>query len=92
MSDPQDRAEATDDDKLGGEYPPERPLAVNDPPDDRAVDSLEERERRLVPDAERSVDPEAEPVDEGEGILTDDEEREVPIPAEDAAMHTDLQP
>lgn len=92
MADPQDGAEATDDDKVGGDYPPDRPLAVHDPPDDKQRDSVDERDERLVPDDERLVAPDSAPVDDGQAVLAEDAEREEPLPAEDAAMHVDIEP
>lgn len=54
MTDDPNLSELLDDDKLPAEYPPERPLGVEDAgvtADHRAVgDSLEERMRREVPD------------------------------------------
>jgi hypothetical protein len=63
MSDPQNRAEALDDDKVGPEFPPEEPLGV----DERAVtpagqwlpESLEERTGREEPE---TAAPSAEPM------------------------------
>jgi hypothetical protein len=54
MSDPQDVAEAQDDDKIGGEFPPEEPVAVEDygvtGAEQRWDEPLEERVEREEPD------------------------------------------
>lgn len=49
----QDQAEDLDEDKLGDvEYPPERPVGVEDPTQDsRVTDSIAEREERERPEA-----------------------------------------
>jgi hypothetical protein len=58
MSDPQDRAEALDDDKVGPEFPPEEPLGVDDPavtPTGQWLpESLEERAAREETEPEAS--------------------------------------
>jgi hypothetical protein len=54
MSDPQDVAEALDDDKVGAEFPPEEPLGVDDygvtEAEQRWDEPLEERVDREEPD------------------------------------------
>ena len=54
MSDPQDRAEALDDDRIGQEYPPEDPVGVDEygitPAEERYDEPLEERIEREEPD------------------------------------------
>ena len=66
--DEQDRAEHLDEDELAGDFPPERPLGVEDygttPQEERVPEPLYERVKREEPDfgergaAGRAVDPE----------------------------------
>ncbi|MCU1369319.1 MAG: hypothetical protein JWO77_513 [Ilumatobacteraceae bacterium] len=87
MSDGQDRAEALDDDKIGGEYPPDHLLgaaaygeAGTDP---GAPESVARRAAREEP--EELPEPTGEP---GEDEIDDTvQEHEAPIPAEEAAVH-----
>ena len=69
--DDQDVSEALDDDKLGGEFPPERPLGVDEygvtPGEERWDEPLEERVRREVPES-------GELDDRGVGTLVDPDE------------------
>jgi hypothetical protein len=106
MADQQDRAEALDDDKLGGEYPPDNPIGVDDPTrDDQIRDSFEDRGLREDPDGERvgnltlaDLDRGASP-DEEKDLVADAVEPEgdplpndrVPPPPEEAAVHTESQ-
>ena len=92
IDDPQDEAEALDDDELAGarEFPPERPFVVNDygttPSEERVPESLEEFVRREQPDRIR-------PLDDDEWFEVDETERdfatelEAPLAAEEAAIH-----
>jgi hypothetical protein len=87
MSDAQDRAEALDDDKLGGEFPPERPLGADEGRNDAVTESFEEREARHLPDDERRVNPtEDEALTEGTAVSPQDEVAETPEAAEEAAL------
>jgi hypothetical protein len=106
MADEQDQAEALDDDKLGGEYPPENPMGVDDPTrDDRVRDSFEDRGLREDPDGERVGNLTLADLDQGAGP---DEEKDLvadavdgetdPLPSdrvapapEEAAVHTESQ-
>jgi hypothetical protein len=102
FDDPQDEAEALDEDELAGasEYPPERLLGADDygttPAEERVPEPLDEFAKREQPDRLRPnraeppllIDPES-----AEG-LEDDEiepdfatELEAPLPAEEAAIH-----
>jgi hypothetical protein len=93
MPDDQDTAEALDDDKLGGEYPPERPLGAHRRQDDAIPESFAGRDARTEPevddpDAARSVDRgEDEPFDGDVAVTSDDEVAETPEAAEEAALH-----
>jgi hypothetical protein len=53
-ADPTERSEVVDEDKLGGDYPPERPLGADEygtaPAEERVPEPLEERVRRERPD------------------------------------------
>jgi hypothetical protein len=92
IDDPQDEAEALDDDELAGarEFPPERPFVVDDygttPAEERVPEPLEEFVRREQPDRIR-------PLDDDEWFDVDETERdfatelEAPLPAEEAAIH-----
>jgi hypothetical protein len=91
MPDEQDTAEALDGDKLGGEYPPERPLGAHRRQDDAIPESFAGRDARTEPevddpDAARPV-AEEEPFDGDVAITTDDEVAETPEAAEEAALH-----
>jgi hypothetical protein len=106
--DPQDEAEALDDDRTDGEYPPERPLGVDaygtTGAEERWDEPLAERVSREEPDDDSRastdfpVDPEVGALDEGD-LLTGDAttrdvalEREAPPPAEEEAMHIEEAP
>lgn len=76
-SDPQEQSEAVDSDKIGDEYPPEKPLGVEEygitAAEERVDESLEERAARdepdiLVPDPE-DISLVAEPVPDVESEL-----------------------
>jgi hypothetical protein len=88
MPDEQDRAEMLDDDKLGGEMPPERPLGAHRRQDDAIPESFAGRDARTEPEVDeaRVPDDEAVPTDE-EPITPDDEVAETPEAAEEAALH-----
>ena len=106
MADEQDRAEALDDDKLGGDYPPDNPTGVDDPTaDDRVQDSFEDRGLREDPDGERVGNLTLADLDQGAGP---DEEKDLvgdavgaesdprpnargPPPPAEAAVHTESQ-
>jgi hypothetical protein len=106
MADEQDQAEALDDDKLGGDYPPENPLGVDDPTrDDRIRDSFEDRGLREDPDGERVRNLTLTDLDQGAGP---DEEKDLvgdqvggeddplandrtPVAPEESAVHTESQ-
>jgi hypothetical protein len=106
MADDQDRAEALDDDKLGGTYPPDDPMGVDDPTrDDQVRDSFEDRGLREDPDGERVANLTLADLDRGAGP---DEEKDlvadtvggedeplandrVPPAPEEAAVHTESQ-
>jgi hypothetical protein len=95
MPDEQDLAEALDGDKLGGEYPPERPLGAHRRQDDAIPESFAGRDARTQPEvdeADRRVSApvhagEDEPMDGDVAITTDDEVAETPEAAEEAALH-----
>ncbi len=106
MADEQDRAEALDDDKLGGEFPPHDPMGVDDPTrDDQVRDSFEDRGLREDPDGERvgnltltDLDQGAGPDEEkdlvGDAVGAEDDplaNDRVPPPPEEAAVHTESQ-
>lgn len=83
-SDPQDQAEALDDDRLNEEYPPEEPLGVEDygttEAEERFREPLAERVLREEPDfgeVAAAAEPEDRPVlvdpDSVEGMVEDGE-------------------
>jgi hypothetical protein len=80
MSD-QNLSEELDDDKLGGEFPPEEPLAVDDygttPAEEAWDEPLEERIAREEPDVLAPPDEGLELVQPDEGAHTDTEPDEV---------------
>ncbi|HEY2815305.1 MAG TPA: hypothetical protein VGJ03_17710 [Acidimicrobiales bacterium] len=92
IDDPQDVAEALDDDELAGalEFPPERPFVVDDygttPAEERVPEALPEFVRREQRDRIR-------PLDDDEWFEVDETERdfatelEAPLSAEEAAIH-----
>jgi hypothetical protein len=106
MADEQDKAEALDDDKLGGDFPPDNPVGVDDPTqDDKIRDSFEDRGLREDPDGERVGNLTLTDLDRGAGP---DEEKDlvadtagdetdplandrVPVAPEEAAVHTESQ-
>jgi hypothetical protein len=58
MADEQSRAEVLDDDNIGAEFPPDRPLGVDDRTADNAVvDSVAERADREVPENTDTAEP-----------------------------------
>ena len=80
MSD-QNLSEELDDDKIEEEYPPERPLGVEDygttPAEEAWDEPLEERLAREEPDVLAPEDESLELVQPDEGAHTDDEPDEV---------------
>jgi hypothetical protein len=81
-------AEATDDDKLEGEFPPERPLGVEEygttAAEQRYEEPLEERVAREEPDRPSGGDPR----DDGDRFAGEPAtEREAPRAAEEDALH-----
>jgi hypothetical protein len=103
--DPQDQAEALDDDRIDGDYPPDRPLGVDaygtTGAEERWDEPLAERVSREEPDDDErartdfATDPEVGALDDGD-VLTGDTttrdvvlEREAPAAAEEAAIHVD---
>jgi hypothetical protein len=90
MPDDQDRAESLDDDKLGGEYPPDRPLGAHRRQDDAIPESFAGREARTNPEVEdadrRVAGDDEEPADGDEAVTSDDEVAETPEAAEEAAL------
>jgi len=87
MSDGQDRAEALDDDKIGGEFPPDHLIGAEAygeaGAEPGAPESVERRAAREEP--EQRPEPTGEP---GEDEIDDTvQEHEAPRPAEVAAVH-----
>lgn len=88
MSDPQDRAEQLDDDAIGGEFPPDKLLGAQAygaaGAEPHAPEGVAARAAREEP--EERPEPSGIPDDDD---LVDDvvQEREAPIPAEEAAVH-----
>ncbi|MGV3760028.1 MAG: hypothetical protein ACO1PW_10885 [Actinomycetota bacterium] len=80
MSDPQERAEALDADKIDADYPPEEPLGVDQaevtPLGERTDESFEERDARhqVAPDDERPV---VQPYHEADEDILDEEAQAV---------------
>jgi len=106
-TEPQDEAEALDDDRLAGEYPPEEPLGAESygttGAEEHWDEPLAERVRREEPDdasarEDFEVDPSVGALDEGDPLTGDDTlrdsalEREAPVPAEEDAMHVSDEP
>src|SRR5690349_19770446 len=106
MADDQDRAEALDDDKLGGDFPPDNPMGVDDPTrDDRVTDSFEDRGLREDADGERVANLTLADLDRGAGpdeekdlvgdAVGDEDDRlandRTPAAPEEAAVHTESQ-
>lgn len=75
------RAEDLDDDKLGGDYPPEQPLGVDEygttHAEEEVDEPLEERVAREEPDRPAGDDPEVVLVAPDEGQGADDEPQAV---------------
>jgi hypothetical protein len=95
MPDEQDTAEALDDDKLGGELTPERPLGAHRRQDDAVPESFAGRDARTEPEVteadtdpvDRPEDPvEEERFDGDDPVLSEDEAAETPEAAEEAAL------
>jgi hypothetical protein len=88
MADAQDRAEALDDDKLGGAFPPDTLMGAQAygaaGAEPHAGESVVARAAREEP--EQRPEPTGIPAEDD---LVDDvaQEREAPIPAEEAAVH-----
>lgn len=96
MSDAQDRAEALDDDKVGGDFPPDHLLGAQaygaagaDPGAPESVIARAAREEPEERPGDASFDPEAERGLAGEGGSVEQtaQDLEAPRAAEDAAMH-----
>jgi hypothetical protein len=85
MTDPQDRAEALDEDKLGGAFPPDVPQAVDDAPDDAVRESFEDRDARHRPEDDRRREGGSPDLDD-DPVTADEEVRELPEAAEEAAL------
>lgn len=93
-SDDQAQSEALDRDKVGTPYPPDRPLAADEDPEE-TIDSVEERARREQPDQPAGeaeppvevVDPDpAGEADAEKDVVGERAERdpgEVPLPQDD---------
>lgn len=86
MSDPQDQAEALDRDKVGDDFPPDKPpgaqaygAAGAEPHADEPVAARAAREEPDVVDAGQAGD------DLDDGAMT--QEAEAPVAAEEAALH-----
>lgn len=94
MSDPQDRAEALDADKIDADYPPEEPLGVDEPEvtprGERTDESFEERDARheVAPEEER---PSVRPYHEAEEDVLDEEAQAV-ADAEEGPRDTESDP
>ena len=87
----QNRAEDLDEDKIGGDFPPEQPLGVEEYGTTAAEqewdEPLEERIAREEPDV-LPVDGRVDTDDEVDDTFDDAvQEHEAPIPAEEAALH-----
>jgi hypothetical protein len=88
MTDEQDQAEALDETKIGGEYPPDEPLGVEDygttAAEERVDEPLDERVAREVPEGtttsgERVGELVDDPSDERE-LLGEEEDQLAPDP------------
>jgi hypothetical protein len=88
MSD-QNLSEELDEDKIGGDFPPEQPLGADEygttPAEEAWDEPLEERIAREEPDVLAAGPPQDDEVDD----TFDDaiQEHEAPTPAEEAALH-----
>ena len=90
------RAEGLDDDKVAGDYPPERPLGAEEYGTTAAEEAwdepLEERIAREEPDV-LPVDGRVDESDEVDDTFDDTvQEHEAPVPAEEAAIHIEGDP
>lgn len=91
--DPDHRSEATDDDRLAGDHPPEEPLGVNQygttPAEQRIPEPIEERVRREKPESATvgDVDGAGRLVAPDEGVGPDDEATAVATEITDVAAH-----
>ncbi|CAN5697327.1 hypothetical protein BH10ACT1_BH10ACT1_23530 [soil metagenome] len=102
MADAQDRANALDDDELGGEYPPDKLMGAEAygeaGAEPGAPEDVAKRAAREEPE-ERPGDPYLLIGEDGVVLAPDDafagdpslrdvvQEREAPVPAEEAALH-----
>ena len=89
----QNRAEDLDEDKIGGDFPPEAPLGVDEygttPAEEAWDEPLEERIAREEPDVLPVGDPAVQD-DEVDDTFDDAvQEHEGPIAAEEAALHVE---
>jgi hypothetical protein len=87
----QNRAEGLDEDEIGGDFPPEEPLGVDEygttAGEERFDEPLDERIAREEPDV-LPVDGSAAQADEVDDTFDDAvQEHEAPVPAEEAALH-----
>ncbi|HWJ63986.1 MAG TPA: hypothetical protein VNS19_18585 [Acidimicrobiales bacterium] len=92
MSDAQDRAEALDDDKVGGEFPPDHLVGAEAygaaGADPGAPESVERRAAREEPEERPGDRPESLGYPDEEDVVDDSvQEHEAPRPAEEAAVH-----
>jgi hypothetical protein len=101
VSEPQDRAEVLDEDKLGGAYPPDRRQAVEDPrvtaQGEWLPESLEDRVRREHPEHPVGAGEAPDQDPEQDAVTTEDPVVDVaseptPTAAEEAAVRTRSDP
>ncbi len=94
MADDQDRAEVLDDDKVGGEFPPDRPLGAHRHQDDVIPESFAGRDERTEPEVGETPSPEGVtvPMQDDDRVTADDEVAETPEAAEEAALHVEQAP
>jgi hypothetical protein len=98
MSDPQDSAEALDDDKFGGDYPPDKLLGAQAygaaGAEPHATENVTARAAREEPDdLAEALDRAADGIPPEETYPEEIvQEREAPRPAEEAALHVTTDP
>lgn len=88
MSD-QQRAEDLDEDKIGGEYPPERPLGVEEYGTTAAEEAWDEPLEERLAREEPEDGPGGPPDEDGDPYDDAVQEHEAPVPAEEAALHVE---
>lgn len=92
------QSEALDDDKIGGEYPPDEPLGVEDygttPAEERWDEPIDERIEREVPEGDTAAAQSGDsgPLADDDSFTGDETTRDVategvPGPAEEEAVH-----